>query len=143
MASANRLYYEPARSSGLSTLLKIRAAAAAVGRKGTPESVDVIRAWLEKAYAYTLRGPVRKRFAHNPYTVTNMMDVLENDLLDLQTYAKHNDHNRYNLSVIDVLPKFLYLTPAKTNSGTAVAPTFRSIFDDLDDLKYSRRTVWI
>jgi len=111
MATTSSLYYDPGRPSGFSTLPKLRAA---VGRKGTLQTVGAIRAWLEKQDAYTLHRPVRKRFVRNPYTVTNVIDVWECDLLDVQAYAKYNDNHRYILSVIDVLSKFLYLIPVKT-----------------------------
>jgi len=44
-----------------------------------------------------------KRFARNPYTVSNVMDVWECDLLDVQAYAKYNGNYRYILSVICIL----------------------------------------
>jgi len=63
--------------------------------KGTPNSVDAIRAWLDKQDAYTLHRHVRKRFMHFPYTLTIVMDVWECDLLDVQAYAKYNDYQSY------------------------------------------------
>ena len=86
-ATTSSLYYDTAKPSGFSTLLKLQAAV--VGRKGTPQSVGAIRAWLEEQDAYTLHRPVRKRFARNSYTVTNVTDVWECDLLDVQAYAKY------------------------------------------------------
>jgi len=74
--------------------------------------------------------------------VTNVGDVWECDLLDVQSYAKYNDSIRYILSVIDVFSKFLYLIPVKTNSGPAVTAAFRSIFDDKPKLM-TRRPVWV
>jgi len=62
--------------------------------------------------------------------VTNVGDVWEIYLLDVQSYAKYNDNYRYILSIIDVFSKFLYLIPVKTKSGPAVTAAFRSIFDD-------------
>jgi len=72
MATTSSLYYDPTRPWGFLTLPKLRAA---VGRKGRPQSVGSIRAWLEEHDAYTLHRPVRKHLARNPYTVTNVMDV--------------------------------------------------------------------
>ena len=92
---------------------KLRASEVAESKtkKGKPLTIGSTKAWLEEQDAYTLHKPVRKRFAHNPYTVTNVMDVWECDLLDVQSYAKYNDNFRYILSVIDVFSKFLYLIP--------------------------------
>ena len=74
----------------------------------------------------------------NRYTVTNVMDVWECDLLDVQSLAKYNDTHRYILSVINVFSKYLHLFPVETESGPFNASAFRSIFHD-DDL---RRPVW-
>jgi len=86
--------------------------------------VDVIRAWLERQDSYTLLRPVMKRFASNPYAVTNVMDVWERDLLDVQAYAKYNDNHRYILSVIVVFSKFVHIIPVKTKSGPTVTSHF-------------------
>jgi len=47
-----------------------------------------IKAWLETKDAYTLYRPLRKRFPRNPYTVNNIDDVWEIDILDL-TFLKN------------------------------------------------------
>ena len=57
-------------------------------KKGKPKPIGSTKAWLEEEDAYTLHRPVRKRYAGNPYTVTNVLDVCECDLLDVQSYAK-------------------------------------------------------
>jgi len=94
----NRLYCDPARPSAFSTLRKLRSATAKKKRTSTTgKSDDNIRASLEKQDAYTLQRPVRKRFARNPYNVTNVMDVWECDLLDVQAHAKYNDNHSYIL----------------------------------------------
>jgi len=77
--SISGLYYDPARPSAFSNLQNLRLASTA-GKKN--KSGDVIRAWLEKQDAYTLHRPVRKRFARNPYTVNNVMNVWQCDLMD-------------------------------------------------------------
>jgi len=86
MASISDLYYDEGSPSGFSTLRKIRAAEVAESKlKGKPLSVAATRAWLEEQDAYTLHRPVRKRFTRNHYSVTNVEDVWECDLLDLQS----------------------------------------------------------
>jgi len=76
MTTITRLYYDVARPSAFSTLRKLQSATA---KKRKP---DVIRISLEKQFAYKLHRPVRKRFSHNPYTVSKVMDVWEYDLID-------------------------------------------------------------
>jgi hypothetical protein len=69
-------YYDLARPSAYSTLEKLLAALKGK-RKGD------VRAWLEKQDAYTLHRRVRRRFPRNPYSVINVMDVWECDLVDV------------------------------------------------------------
>ena len=114
-ATANRLYYDPARPTEFSTLRKLGVAA-----KKKNIKLDDIRDWLEKQDAYTLHRPIRKRFARNPYTVNNVVDVWECDLVDVRVLGRFNDYYKYILSVIDVFSKFLHLVPLWSKTGTAV-----------------------
>jgi hypothetical protein len=79
-----------------------------------------------------MHRPVRKRFLHNPYTVTNLMEVWDCDLLDMHSLAKFNGMYRYILSVIDVFSKYVHLLPVKTKSGPAMNSSFLSLFYDDD-----------
>ena len=45
---------------------------------------------------------LRHRFARNPYTVNNILDVWECDLIDVQSLSKFNGNFKYLLTVIDV-----------------------------------------
>jgi len=75
MTTISRFYYDLTRPLAFSTLWKLRSATAKKKVK-----LDVIKVWLEKQDDYTLHRPVRKRFARNPYTVSNVMNVWECDL---------------------------------------------------------------
>ena len=86
--SASELFYNPPRPSACLTLDKL---AAAIPKKNKSD----IRACLELQVSYTQHSPVRRRFLRNPYTVTNLMDVWECDLLDVQSLANYNDMHRY------------------------------------------------
>ena len=93
--SASDLYYNPVRPSAFSTMDKPTAAL-------TKKKNSDVRAWLKHQDAYTQLRYVRKSFLRNLYTVTNVMDVCECDLLVVQSLAKYNDMHRYILSVIDI-----------------------------------------
>jgi len=144
MGTIPDLNYDEGSPAGFSTLSKNPAAEAAETKtkKSKTHSVGSTKTWLEKQDAYTLHRLVRKRFARNPYTVTNVMDVWECYLLDVQSYAKYNDNFKYILAVTDVFSKFLYLIAVKTKSGPAVTAAFRSIFDDKPKLS-TWRHVWV
>ena len=73
---AGKLYFDPKHPSGFSTLKQLHAAAR--GR-----AVGELREWLEDQDTYTLHRPVRKTIPRNHYTVNNIMDVWECDLVDV------------------------------------------------------------
>jgi len=110
-----RLYTDPAAPSAFSSLRKLQQAVAATSKQiKTPDAAAAlssphtlrkaavshasskrtelkqktpcqIMAWLETQDAYTLHRPLRKRFPRNPYTVNNIDDVWEIDILDRTT----------------------------------------------------------
>jgi len=134
--ATSRLYYDPTKVPAFSTLNKLLAAV--ITKK---KNLGEIRAWLEKQDAYTLHRPVRKRFARNPYSVNNVMDVWECDLVDVRDLGKYNDKYVYILSAIHVFSKFLHLVPLRSKTGTALSSAFQSIFKDP---RYStRRPIWL
>ena len=129
----SRLYCDPARPSAFSILEKLRAAAM--------KDKKPVRAWLEKQDAYTLHRQVRKRFPRNTYSVTNVMDVWECDLVDVRSLGRFNDSHKYILTVFDVFSKFLHIVSLKVKAGSAVASAFESV---LRDPKYRRRRpIWV
>jgi len=87
MATISELYYDEGSPAGFSTLRKLRAADTAESntKKGKSQSVGYTKAWLQEQDAYIPHGPVRKRFARRAYTVNNVLDVWECDLLDVQS----------------------------------------------------------
>jgi len=104
-----KLYTDPAASSTFSSLHKLQQAAATSKQIRTPAALSSphklrkaavshapskrtklkqktpcqIKVWMETQDAYTLHRPLRKRFPRNPYTVNNIDDVWEIDILDL------------------------------------------------------------
>ena len=114
--SARALYYNPENPSAFKTVNKLSAA--------LPKKMSDVKAWLENQVAYTMHRPVRKRFLPNHYTVQNIIDLWECDLLDMQSLAKFNVMYKYILSAIDVFSKYLYMVPVKTKSGSAITSAF-------------------
>jgi hypothetical protein len=113
----HRLYYDPSKLSTFATQQKLQNAV----RK--PVSAD-IKACFLKQDAYTLHRGVRKRFPRNPYTMNNINDVWESDMIDVQGPAKHNDGVKYLQSVIDVFSKFLHIVPHKNKTCKDVTLPF-------------------
>ena len=76
------VYYDPGKPSAFSSLAKLQPAIKETKGKFVP--LTKTQALLELQDAYTLHKPGRKHFPRNPYTVTNVMEVWESDLLDAQ-----------------------------------------------------------
>ena len=119
---------DPSKPSAFSTQQKLQNA---VGQSTSKHSQNTspadIKAWLLKHDAYTLHRPVRKRFPRNPYTVNNINDVWECDLVDVQGLSKYNDGVKYLLTAVDVFSKFLHVIPLISKTGKAVTTAFQSI----------------
>jgi hypothetical protein len=77
-------YYNPEKSTAFSTLDKLTAA---FPKKNKSD----VKAWLQYQDAYTMHRPAMKRFLRNLYTVSNLMDIWECDILDMKSFAKYND----------------------------------------------------
>ena len=138
-----RLYTDSAAASAISSLHKLQQAVRhapsskqQTKKKKTPTQ---IKEWLETQDAYTLQRPLRKRFPRNPYTVNNINDVWELDILDLSSLKKYNSSYRYLLHEIDVFSNYLHSVPLRTKTGEEVAAALESIFKDPKYTKPTRR----
>jgi len=114
------LYYKPRAASAFTSYEKLKRAA-------KTKSASHIKTWLQIQDAYTLHKPVWKRFPRNPYSVHNILDVLECDLVAVQALSKYNDDYKYHLTVIDVFSKFLHIVPLKSKTGSDVSLTCHSV----------------
>ena len=117
------VYYDPRHEAAFGTLEKLKR----VAKKTGVAKLEQVKPWLEQQDAYTLHRPVRKRFPRNPYSVDNIMDVWECDLIDVQALSRHNEGVKYMLTVIDVFSKFLHMVPLKSKTGKDVSAAFQSV----------------
>jgi len=89
-------------------------------------------------------APVRKRFPRNPYSVDNIMDVWESDLIDVHALSRHNDGVKYLLTIIDVFSNFLHMVPLKSKTGKDVSAVFQSVLKDPRYMiPFKRRPFWV
>jgi transposase InsO family protein len=135
---ASKVYYDPSNPAAFSTLRKLATAV----RADKPSTKQLLKTWLQEQDTFTLHRPVRKRFPRNAYSVNNLMDVWEVDLVDIQSLAKYNKGYKYLLTAIDVFSKFLHIVPVKVKTGEAITKAFLSIFKDS---RYSngQRPIWV
>jgi len=85
------VYYDPLQEAAFGTLEKLKR----VAKKTGVAKPGGVKPWLEQQHAYTLHRPVRKRFPRNPYSVDNIMNVWECDLVHVQALRRHNDGVKY------------------------------------------------
>lgn len=91
----------------------------------SPESV---KNWISGQDTYTLFKPVRRKFKRNSYLVSNINDLWQSDLVDLQSLKEHNDGVNYLLTTIDVFSKKAFVQPLKSKKGEAIIAAYREIF---------------
>ena len=82
---SSKFYYVPAKPSAFSILEKLQADV----KKRNPHDIG---AWLGKQDTYKHHRQVKKRFPRNPYSVNNVMEVWECDLVDVQAIGKFNNN---------------------------------------------------
>jgi Integrase core domain len=121
-----KFYSNLARPAGFSSVDKLV--------KASKQSKARVSQFLTTQDSYTLHKPVRKRFPRNPYTVTNIDDLWEADLVDVNSYSKHNKGVKFLLNVIDTFSKYVWSVPLKNKTATVVANALEKIF------KKSKRT---
>ena len=110
------LFYVTGKPSAFSSLAKLQATFKQV--KGKISNRET-QAWLEQQAAYTFHKPARKRFPSNPFTVSNVMEVWESDLLYVQNISKYSDNIKYLLTMFDVFSKFFHVVPQQFKIGPA------------------------
>lgn len=83
--------------------------------------------WLQSQRAYTLHKPRRIHFRRNKYSLTNIGDFWQADLMDVQGLSRKNKGYKYILAVIDCFSKFGWCIPIKKKQPTEIIRGFEVI----------------
>lgn len=118
------IYYDAAHPAGYGSLNKL---SEAMKHKMSKEET---KNWLQSQETYTLHKPVQHKFPRNKYVLSNLNELWQADLSDLQSYSEYNDGYRYILCVIDVFSKYAFVRPMKNKKSTTVKECFASIFSE-------------
>ena len=89
-----------------------------------------IKDFLISQNAYTVHKPVRYNFPRRRVLSLGIDDLWQIDLVDLQSYARLNDNNRFLLTCIDVFSKFAWIVPLKNKTGSVVTDAFKTLLID-------------
>lgn len=116
--SLSKVYYDPAHPAGYAGARRL-----VKNKKNKTE----IYTWLTGQDAYTVHKPVHRRFPRLYYSVDNIDDVWEADLVDLRSLQSFNDNTAYLLVVVDVLSKYAWVEPLVDKSVREVTKGFERI----------------
>jgi hypothetical protein len=118
------IYYDisnPGSYGGLESLFR-------EASKKLPElKKNDVRNWLSGQLVYTLHKPARRRFKRNPIVAEHVNENFQADLVDMQTYARQNDNNRYLLTTIDIFSKKVWAVPIKNKQATTVSSAMENV----------------
>jgi len=117
-----KFYYNPSHYAGYSSVDNLSRAA-----KPNFSRNEIVR-WLESQDAYALHRPSRRKFPRLHYSVTNVDDVWEADLIELRNLKSYNDGYSYLLVIIDVLSKYAWVEPLRDKTSNCVIKAFQRVF---------------
>lgn len=101
-----------------------------IKKNGIQASKCEVLEWLQKQPTYTLHKDRRLKFKRNYYNITNMDDLWEMDLIDMQKFSRNNNGNKYILAVIDCFSKYAWCIPIKRKIPDEIIRAFDIIFSN-------------
>lgn len=97
-------------------------------------TIDVSRKtvteWLQKQNTYTLHRNRRIRFKRNHYNITNIDDLWEMDLIDVQKISHNNKGKKFILAVIDCFTRYAWCIPIKRKTPSEIIRAFDILFSE-------------
>lgn len=87
-----------------------------------------INDWLRKQETYTLHRDRHLNFKRRSYNISNIDDLWEIDLMDMQQISRTNKGFKYILAVIDCFSKFAWCIAIKRKIPSEVVNAFKHIF---------------
>ena len=99
--------------------------------KNTGLNAEKTRDWLTTQDCYTLHIPIRNKFKRRRTYAKHVNDVMQMDLIDVQSLARDNNSYRFILTAIDVFSRKAYAEPLKGKSARYMVPAITRILDQL------------
>ena len=124
----NDLYLDPARPSSFSSIEKVYRQARKDGKNVTR---DQVKQFLQGVRSYTVHRPAPSRFPRRKVTTAGINDLIQIDLVDLQSLAAYNDGYRYLFVAIDVFSKRLWAFPIRDKTQTSTIQAMQAVLDTL------------
>lgn len=99
-----------------------------IKKSGIQVSKAYVTKWMQKQQTYTLHKDRRLKFKRNHYNITNIDDLWEMDLIDMQKFSRNNNGHKYILAVIDCFSKYAWCVPIKRKTPDEIIRGFNVIF---------------
>lgn len=121
----SEIYYDSANQAGFSSKLKLWHEARLINQNISSRDVDD---WLRGQLVYTLHRDVRRNFLRNKIIVSEIDELWQADLVDLQEFKNKNAGHGYILTIVDVFSKFAWAIPIKNKGSKSVSVAFMNLF---------------
>lgn len=87
-----------------------------------------ITQFLSNLDAYSLQKRVQRRFKRSRIIVEGIDSQWDGDLMDVRNISKYNQNYQYILVMQDVFSRFIFTSPLKRKTASAVITALKSIF---------------
>lgn len=124
--SLDSLYYDITNPAALSSIRRFKKS---LKKQGLTTEAKSALNWLQGQKPYTLHRARRVRFQRNKYSLTNIGDFWQADLMDMQPLSRKNKGYKYILAVIDCFSKFGWCVPIKKKQPAEIIRGFKIIFE--------------
>ena len=97
-----------------------------------------------KIEARELHKPVITKYPRRTVMVPAIWHTWSADLIDMRKFERENNHNKYCLTVIDVLSRYAWAEPLKNKQAHTIVMAFQKILQDAISLGGSApKKLWI
>ena len=101
------------------------------GRKEIPGlKREQVKDFLQTQYPYTRHKPERKKFPKRNVICTNVNDVYQMDLVDMQKFAEFNNGYKHLLTVIDCFSRYAFVVPLKSKNPKEIIEAMSTVFKE-------------
>ena len=89
-----------------------------------------VKKFLQTQYPYTRHRPARWKFPKRKVIATNINDVYQMDLVDMQKFAEFNDGVKYILTAIDCFSRYAFSIPLKSKKPKEIIEAMTTVFKE-------------
>lgn len=121
-----KLYYSPSDPTAFSNCKRLHSYI----KNHTKHDISkhVIQKWLSNQTTYTLHKDRITKFLRCSYNISNIDDLWEIDLIDVQSISRKNRGFKFILAVIDCFSKYAWCLPIKRKTPKEIIGAFSTLF---------------